>query len=251
MPYRKLSLFLIVMTCCESDADPLSHQSSMLAPPPTGFAAARHRDCEHVRSLVEAAFATELREHRLLSTSSTRRNETGDAEPCASFAQLAGAANKPTDERIEFGKFGDKDAAVFSDGPQGSGRYWNISVAIDANAPGGICFKTSTVGFRHFGAAKAFALVGPWRLLQGQLLHIWTDISIGSSNVDTALFTRVFRLNGSVLTFDATASKAELAQWASRYQALEAAGVGLLLAPQYAAISRGYNAFASDTKCIQ
>jgi hypothetical protein len=47
---------------------------------------------------------------------------------------------------------GHNDVSVMADGPSGSGRYWNITVAVaDTNTPKskrGICVGTSTIGWR-------------------------------------------------------------------------------------------------------
>jgi len=53
---------------------------------------------------------------------------------------------------------------VYADGPNGSGRYWNVTVGVggsrDSNPIRGVCFTTSTVGWRTLQHFKDGPL--PW-----------------------------------------------------------------------------------------
>jgi hypothetical protein len=148
-------------------------------------------------------------------------------------------------------------AAVVATGPNGSGHFWNVGIAVGA-PPLVACVTTSTAAWRNIGGNAAVSKLFPRfdPLAVPHRFTLWTNINSLPPNDEgrdiapsLLLLPMVFRLAGERLEVDLDATKRELRAWGDRY-ARAAAGKDDFAALHRAAAA-AYRAFAEGTDCAR
>lgn len=103
---------------------------------------------------------------------------SGLSGECGHFAEVRGALERS--ERIgsvELGSLGRHRAAAQTLGPGGSGRFWEVTIAVNTGRViAGACLETSTVGFRTAMLVRD-RLPSEWHALQNDQFVVWSSLS--------------------------------------------------------------------------
>jgi hypothetical protein len=171
-----------------------------------------------------------------------------DGEPCPDFARARQALRSHGGAGIERGLLADRRAAGWSEGPQGSGHYWSIALAIAGRAePIGACLTASTSGWRNL-SREGRRLIGPWRMLVGGRFHLRSTLVAGATEWESLLLPIVYRLSDDTLVVDRARTAAEIGRFGWVYERLwpmpdDPASV------MHHAAADAYRAFAADREC--
>ena len=110
---------------------------------------------------------------------------------------------------------GDGDLVVYADGPEGSGRFWEVTVGL-APAHGlwpdrGFCFMATTLGWRSLQSYERTPLEWLRRADRDGVpeLVIWDSFQAGDSESppDSAIVAWAYRLSGDSLVFNLESTK--------------------------------------------
>ncbi len=110
----------------------------------------------------------------------------------------------PEADNWQYANFGDVNIALCTQGPEGSGHYWQIFIGL-TNRPGaipnrGICLETSTIGWRYrqLPGQKALFWLKDLDDDEKPELIIWDSKPLHSDSVQVAftLVARVFKFDG-------------------------------------------------------
>jgi hypothetical protein len=93
--------------------------------------------------------------------------------------------------------------AVQTFGPEGSGRYWSVGIALDSPAHPSACVEASTVGFRLLSPVAQMVAPMPWFAdVDGngeREVILWQRVPWGDSEITNGLYPVVYALDGEVL----------------------------------------------------
>lgn len=130
-----------------------------------------------------------------------------------------GSAGKDTTFFVE--QLGHLPAAVQLIGPGGSGRFWEMTIAVQRDGRVvGACLTTSTVGFRQAQKVREF-LPPQWQPLQGGRLVLWTSLGFGPSPAAQLLVPIAFKHVGDSLVVDRRATARLVSAFADAYAACQ------------------------------
>ncbi|MFO0598934.1 MAG: esterase-like activity of phytase family protein [Myxococcaceae bacterium] len=116
-------------------------------------------------------------------------------------------------------------AAVELDGPNGSGRYWSVAIAIDAQpTPLTACLDETTIGHRWSHQVP----LPKWEPLQDDHLVLWTSAPVSGEPLPSVLAPLVYGLDGGTLELDLPATRAMTLDFAQRYEGCDASDCGVL-----------------------
>lgn len=152
-----------------------------------------------------------------------------------------------TESEIAFGMLGSRRAAVQLSGPGGSGRFWDVTIAVEGErGTVGACLTTSTVGFRSATEVREH-LPRKWEPLKDDRFVLWTSIAAGDSgsSADTVLVPVVFQLKGGVLTVDPRATARAIGQFGEAYATCQKRECQVLLKPA----AQAFTAWAQGRAC--
>ena len=156
---------------------------------------ARH-DCSSVLKQLRADVRNEETRAIPLQTPGLKARDDldGDAgKPCADFERVKHALHGSSVSDIERGLLGGKRAAVLSDGPHGSGHYWQLTLAVQMNDQVvGACLITKTAGWRNI-PAKGLPHFGQWHSLSNDRFRLWSELVAGESQSQSLIIPLVFR----------------------------------------------------------
>jgi len=172
-------------------------------------------------------------------------------QPCERFDDvrrgLRGRRSRETE--IERGRLGGANAAALSDGPEGSGHYWTVTVAVerDGKVLGG-CLPTKTAGWRNLPRPKGTRIFGGWQLLVRGHLVVWTELSVGAAESESLIYPVVYALQGDALVVDRSQTLAAIGRFGRNYArvaALRGNGDRVM----HAGAAAAYRAVAAGSAC--
>ncbi|MBL9040928.1 MAG: hypothetical protein JNM83_04975 [Myxococcales bacterium] len=211
---------------------------------------ARH-DCSSVLKQLRADVRNEETRAIPLQTPGLKARDDldGDAgKPCADFERVKHALHGSSVSDIERGLLGGKRAAVLSDGPHGSGHYWQLTLAVQMNDQVvGACLITKTAGWRNI-PAKGLPHFGQWHSLSNDRFRLWSELVAGESQSQSLIIPLVFRLSKRTLVLDLSATRIELGLFGEKYAALSTMrkdGASDL----HRAAAAAYRAFSLGVEC--
>lgn len=174
--------------------------------------------------------------------------EDDAGERCEHFDKALRAFDEPQSPASESGTLGGRRAAIWLDGPQGSGHYWDLVIAIVLDGRRvGACWITTTTGARNIGT-DGMRRFDVWRRFAGDRLHVWSNVGVGASLVESLLVPLVYRLTNGALVLDGATTRAEIGRFGRAYDALARAPADDFRALHRAAAA-AYRAFAAGARC--
>jgi hypothetical protein len=167
---------------------------------------------------------------------------------CDDYRKVAGMLDAGEASGAESGTLGGHRAVARSDGPHGSGHFWDVQLAVvrDGGQKIGACLLTSTTGWRNVGHDSA-AGFGPWRMLVKDRFVLWSTLVVGAAEYDSLLLPLVYRLEGSTLVLDSAATLAEIRRFGSVFARLHDRAVVERVMHRGAAAA--YSAFGAGSAC--
>jgi hypothetical protein len=169
---------------------------------------------------VLAQLRTELRDAQLIPLDDpplVAFDEERAGARCDAFEPVARALRGGGSRRLERGTIGGHRAALSSDGPHGSGHFWDLTLAIDLEGKTvGACPMTATSGWRNL-PADGTRLFGQWRALADDRLLLWTTLAIGASEWESLIVPLVYGLSDRALVVDRAATLAAIGRFAHAY----------------------------------
>lgn len=169
---------------------------------------------------------------------------------------LKGRDSNQTEERpeLELGTVSGRQVAVQRDGPGGSGRYWEVAVAVKSGKRTiGACLITTTLGWRN--VARYGNQFISWKALGGKgetarLVIMQSPPARGdATNSEFLLIPEVYRLDGDRLVVDRDATRNEAARYAGAYERLSQIRDNPF-AKLHDAAAAAYRAFSKSTACV-
>jgi len=119
---------------------------------------------------------------------------------------------------------GGANVAVQTIGPEGSGRYWSVGIAIDGPNHPFACLTASTVGFRQvFSVGKLIAPIQWFADLDkngDRELILWHRLPWGSAEIENGMYPVAYVLDGTELVRRDDLAVATRARLAHAYRAL-------------------------------
>jgi hypothetical protein len=155
-----------------------------------------------------------------------------------------------TDQSVppERGTLGGHAAAVLSDGPHGSGHYWDLTLAITLEGRTlGACWSTSTSGWRNLpdeGRRK----IGRWHVLVEDRLNVWSTLVAGAAESESLIIPLVFRLAADKVQLDRPATLKEIDR-VGRVYATVATRRDDPAPEMHRAAAAAYRSVVADTGC--
>jgi len=188
--------------------------------------------CEHIQAQVErllqAGPAIDLSAEPKAAAGALGAGEGMDCEGIGPLKRALQAGKPPEGSGVVLGKLGGLRAAASSRGPSGSGRFWEVSIAVQT--PEGIvggCTSASTVAWRNI--YDHAGLFGRWEpLARGadgeSRLIVWWSVEgrEQASNASYVLVPLAYRLEGRRLVVDVPATRLGLARFGDCYAAVAA-----------------------------
>jgi len=123
--------------------------------------------------------------------------------------ELEGECEEVPKEKWARGRSGSRELFVYADGPEGSGRFWGVTVGLGrpqaAHPLRGVCLVTSTVAWRALQRFRRLEWLDDVDEDGSVELVLWTSFSLGDrgSPVETGLVAWVYRLTpDGVLVID-------------------------------------------------
>jgi hypothetical protein len=154
------------------------------------------------RMLSDELQRAELHPVRVTASPRSEPNENGDVEPCESFDRAKQALMGTVAGDLERGTLGGHRAAVLSEGPNGTGHYWTLTLAVSVERRTvGACFVTSTSGWRNL-PAEGRRMLGRWHVLDGDHLTVWSTLVAGTAEWESLILPFVFHLADGELRLD-------------------------------------------------
>jgi hypothetical protein len=141
--------------------------------------------------------------------------------------------------------------ALFRRGPEGSGRYWENTIAIHLGGGEivGICITTATTGFRTV-ATIGFLKWTPFDATDptNARLVLWDSVLSADETLGSVLFAHAYRLQGKKLVLDHQATEREIRRLANKYARLGGRR-GNPFSRLHAAAARALSVFAAGKTC--
>lgn len=148
------------------------------------------------------------------------RGDENSGERCKGFRSVKQALHEKAGRDIERGQLGGHRAAVLTDGPAGSGHYWDLVLAVEVDDQAvGTCLTVSTAGWRNI-PQSANASFPAWNMLAEDRFFLRDDLSVGDAVPDAALVPLVYSLVNGALVLDLAATKREIGRFAEKYAAM-------------------------------
>ena len=185
----------------------------------------------------------------LANPAPTTGGEASAGEACDDFARAARALAHP-DRDAERGTLAGHRAAAWSDGPHGSGHYWNVALAVDLGGGRvvGACVVTPTPGWRNL-SDRGHRLFGRWRTLAGDRFVVWTTLAAGEAEYESLIYALVYRLRGDALELDRAATLHELDRMGRVYATAPSRPGDVEAAALHRAAAAAYRALVDGTSC--
>jgi hypothetical protein len=140
----------------------------------------------------------------------------GAGQRCDDFERAVRALDHPAPE-AERGTIGGRRAAVWTDGPHGSGHFSTVTLAVELDGRRvGACFTTSTSGWRNLSEVGHRGF-GAWHTLVDGRLLLWDGVVAGAAEYESLLSALVYRLRGDVLALDRAATLREIGRMGRVY----------------------------------
>jgi hypothetical protein len=116
---------------------------------------------------------------------------------------------------LERGRVGGRAAIGRLEGPQGSGRWWQVTLAVELRGGArGACLTAVTSGWRNIEPFHRD--FGKWSLLGDDRVTVWTTIEVDDPS-PPLLAALVYRLDGVRLVLDLRATLREVARFGRAY----------------------------------
>ena len=211
---------------------------------------AQAHDCASLAAALRAELdAAEHHPIALANPATTTGGEASAGEPCDDFARAARALAH-ADRDAEGGTLGGHRAAAWSDGPHGSGHYWNVALAVDLGGGrvAGACVATPTTGWRNL-SDRGHRLFGRWRTLAGDRFVVWTTLTAGEALYDSLIYALVYRLRGDSLELDRAATLREIDRMRRVYATAPSRPDDAEAAALHRAAAAAYRALADGASC--
>ena len=207
-------------------------------------------DCSSLAAALRAELdAAEHHPLALANPATTTGGEASAAEACDDFARAARALAH-SDRDAERGTLAGHHAAAWSDGPHGSGHYWNVALAVDLGGGRvvGACVTTPTTGWRNL-SERGHRLFGRWRALGGDRFVVWTTLSAGEALYESLIYAHVYRLRGETLELDRAATLREIDRMGRVYATAPSRPDDAEAAALHRAAAAAYRALVDGASC--
>lgn len=143
----------------------------------------------------------------------------GRPSPCPGVDEAKRALSSP-----DAGTLAGLRAGTFLQGPDGSGRYVAVTLAVETDAGViGACLHDSTIG--HRTAHQVQEHFGAWRPLDADRFIMWGSISVDAEgDFGDVLLPRVYTLENGALLIDRRATAREVARFGAAYATCKGPG---------------------------
>lgn len=207
--------------------------------------------CSRVFEAVKEA-SSESRELSLAAAAIHAPAGDDPGEACDDYPRVKAAlTTKLNDKDVEIATMERHRVALFRRGPEGSGRYWENTIAIDLGGGEivGGCITTATTGFRTV-SRLGFLEWTPFDATDpiNARLVLWDSVLSGDETLGSVLFAQAWRLQGKKLVFDHQASRRENRRLATKYAQLGGRR-GNPFSRLHAAAAKALSAFAAGKTC--
>jgi hypothetical protein len=209
-------------------------------------------DCASILALVQADVKDAAHASLALSPPPDQRGDVDDGRcDAGEFEHARGALHAKPGASVEAGWIAKHRAAVWSDGPHGSGHFWQLAIAVELDGRAvGTCVGTATAGWRNI-PGDGVRVIGTWQTLVGGELVVWRELAAGhGSEAESLIDPVVYRLDGRThaLVLDGDATRAAIARFGHAY-----ARIATLRDDPAPELHRGaaaaYAAFAAGAAC--
>lgn len=208
--------------------------------------------CAPILALLQADVKEATHASLVLSPPPDQRGDVDDGRCDADgFEHARKALHAKPGTGVEAGRLGMHRAAVWSDGPHGSGHFFQLAIAVELDGHAvGTCLGTATAGWRNI-PSDGVRVIGTWQTLVGGKLVVWRELAAGhESELESLIDPVVYRLDerAHALVLDGDATRAAIARFGRAY-----ARIAALRDDPEPDLHRGaaaaYAAFAAGTAC--
>lgn len=207
--------------------------------------------CGTILALLQADVKDAAHASLALSPPPDQRGDVDDGRCGAGgFESARRALHAKPGASVEAGRLGTHRAAVWSDGPHGSGHYWQLAIAVELDGkPVGTCAGTETTGWRNI-PSDGVRVIGTWQTLVGGELVVWRTLASGHGLFESLIDPVVYRLDERThaLVLDVDATRAAIGRFGQAY-----AKIATLRDDPAPELHRGaaaaYAAFAAGAAC--
>ena len=177
--------------------------------------------CGPILALLQADVKEAAHASLALSPPPDQRGDVDDGRcDAGAFDHARRALHAKAGAGAEVGRLGTHRAAVWSDGPHGSGHFWQLAIAVELDGRAvGTCAGTATAGWRNI-PGDGVRVIGTWQALVGGELVVWRELAAGhGSEAECLIDPVVYRLDERThaLVLDVDATRAAIARFGRAY----------------------------------
>jgi hypothetical protein len=161
-----------------------------------------------------------------LASPGTRMSHNAPGDPCELPGALATALGGAPTDGVRLCNASGRKLAVSVAGPSGSGRWWEIAIALTGpkGAVAGACIESATTAWRNIPPEVLRPGSAPrWDVCPGDLsdrLEIWDSVRsfVDADMTGYVLFSLVYRVEGDALVVDIDATQRRAAELSGFYR---------------------------------